>query len=78
MSAETSQSVTLDEIEETTRIALERHGASSTVAAQVADAVRVAEANGNRICGLYYLDSYCHQMTSGRVNGTVEPESTSP
>lgn len=66
-------SVSLDDIERVTRQALERHGATANVAGDVADAVRVAEQNGNRICGLYYLDSYCKQLVSGRVSGTVEP-----
>jgi (2R)-3-sulfolactate dehydrogenase (NADP+) len=34
---------------------------------------RVAEGNGNRICGLYYVESYCLQLTSGRVDGVIEP-----
>lgn len=66
-------SVSLAEIEETTRTALEARGAASHVASAVADAVRVAENNGNRICGLYYLESYCQQLETGRVDGTVEP-----
>ena len=65
--------VLLDDIETVTRRALQAHGAAETVAAQVAHAVRVAEANGNRICGLYYLESYCQQLRSGRVDGRVEP-----
>ncbi len=68
--------VSLDEIESTTAQALERHGATSQVAASVAHAVRVAEANGNRICGLYYLESYCTQLHTGRVLGDVVPEVT--
>ncbi|MEO0619869.1 MAG: Ldh family oxidoreductase [Pseudomonadota bacterium] len=71
-------SVSLDEIEETTRTALERHGAASWIAGEVARAVRTAEAIGNRICGLYYLESYCLQLESGRVKGDVEPEVTKP
>ena len=39
----------------------------------MANAVRTAEANGNRICGLYYLESYCQQLASGRVLGDAEP-----
>ena len=31
-----------------------------------------------RICGLYYLESYCQQLQSGRVNGKVEPIVTNP
>ncbi|MGI9621609.1 MAG: Ldh family oxidoreductase [Acidimicrobiales bacterium] len=65
--------VELNEIEAVSAAALEAHGATSATAASVANAVRVAEANGNRICGLYYLESYCTQLESGRVLGDVEP-----
>lgn len=71
-------SVTLDEIENYTTIALEKHGALSWVAKEVAKAVRVAEAENNKICGLYYLDSYCKQLKSGRVNGQIDPKVTQP
>ncbi len=70
--------VSLDEIEATTKTALERHGAAPWIAAEVARAVRKAEAVGNRICGLYYLESYCTQLRSGRVKGDVEPVVTRP
>lgn len=70
--------VSLDEIETTTKAALERHGAVPWVAAEVARAVREAEAVGNRICGLYYLESYCKQLQTGRVKGDVEPVVTRP
>ncbi len=59
--------VALDEIEAVTKAALEASGADSTVAGEVAHAVRVAESKGNKICGLYYLDSYCKQLESGRI-----------
>ena len=65
--------LSLDEIEETTRRCLARHGAADGVAAEVARAVRVAEGNHNRICGLYYLESYCLQLESGRIDGHAEP-----
>lgn len=71
-------SVTLDTIEELSQKALERHGAQPWIAASVAHAVREAEAVGNKICGLYYLESYCVQLTTGRVKGNVEPEVTRP
>ncbi len=61
--------VLLDAIEDATRRALERHGCRPDIAAHVADAVRVAEGNGNRICGLYYLESYCRQLETGRIAG---------
>ncbi len=65
--------VSLNDIEDATRLALVNHGALDWVATEVARAVRKAEATGNLICGLYYLESYCAQLKSGRVNGSVEP-----
>jgi len=70
--------VLLEEIEKVTRAALEHHGADAWIAEEVARAVRKAEAVGNRICGLYYLESYCQQLASGRVNGTAEPVVSRP
>lgn len=70
--------ISLDEIESATKTALERHGAHTWIAAEVAKAVRKAESVGNRICGLYYLESYCQQLTSGRVDGTVDPVVSRP
>ncbi|MEP1520774.1 Ldh family oxidoreductase [Ascidiaceihabitans sp.] len=70
--------VTQDEIEKTVRIALLAHGAGNFAAAEVARAVRKAEAHGNRICGLYYVESYCQQLLSGRVKGEVAPLITTP
>jgi len=70
--------ISLDDIETAARTALERHGADGWIAAEVAKAVRKAEAVGNKICGLYYLESYCVQLESGRVNGSVEPVVTTP
>ena len=65
--------VPLDDIESATLRALVGHGARDVVAASVARAVRAAEANGNRICGLYYVESYCRQLATGRVDGQVAP-----
>lgn len=65
--------VPLDEIERVTARALIRHGAREDAAVLVARAVRTAETNGNRICGLYYVESYCRQLTTGRIDGMVEP-----
>jgi len=70
--------VEISRIETITRSALLAHGASDEVAATMADAVRWAEARGNRICGLYYLESYCQQVRSGRVAGDVTPVVTHP
>lgn len=68
----------LDEIEAVTRKALIAYGAEDFVADTVARAVRVAEGYGNRICGLYYVESYCQQLASGRVDGSAEPAVTKP
>ena len=70
--------VSLANIKSKTTEALCAHGASEWIASSVADAVEKAEANGNLICGLYYLESYCQQLLTGRVNGTVEPEVSHP
>ncbi len=65
--------VSLKDIHDVTVRALRANGAVEWVAASVANAVSEAEATGNRICGLYYLESYCQQLKTGRVKGDVEP-----
>jgi (2R)-3-sulfolactate dehydrogenase (NADP+) len=65
--------IEIGEIEARSLAALVTHGAGQMQAAAVANAVARAEALGNVICGLYYLESYCTQLASGRVNGTVDP-----
>ena len=70
--------VSLNEIENLTHKLLVKHGAEDWIAAEVARAVKKAEAIGNKICGLFYVESYCTQLESGRVNGTVEPIVSSP
>ncbi|MEL6609975.1 MAG: Ldh family oxidoreductase [Pseudomonadota bacterium] len=70
--------VAISEIETQSRKALEAAGAAPWIAAHVAHATAMSEAHGNVICGLYYLESYCLQLRSGRVQGDVEPEVTRP
>jgi (2R)-3-sulfolactate dehydrogenase (NADP+) len=70
--------ITVQEIETKSKAAMIAHGAGDGQAAHVARAVARAEALGNVICGLYYLESYCTQLASGRVNGTVDPVVTKP
>lgn len=70
--------VSLNEIENLTHKLLVKHGADDWIASEVARAVKKAEAIGNKICGLFYVESYCTQLVSGRVNGTVEPVVSSP
>lgn len=70
--------VSLKDIEETVATALRAHGADAFAAAEVARAVAAAESVGNKICGLYYVESYCQQLRSGRVKGDVTPSVTTP
>ncbi|MEJ6388703.1 Ldh family oxidoreductase [Gymnodinialimonas ulvae] len=70
--------VSVSDIHAVSEAALRAHGAGAFQADQVARAVARAEETENIICGLYYLDSYCIQLASGRVNGTVEPAVTRP
>ena len=70
--------VSLEEIERVVHAALLAHGADAFPAAEVARAVRKAESHGNRICGLYYLESYCAQLRTGRVKGDVVPVVSAP
>ena len=70
--------ISISDIFDKSHAALMAHGADDWVAASVARAVASAESHGNIICGLYYLESYCTQLQSGRVLGGVEPVITTP
>ena len=70
--------VFVSEIEEVAKAAMIAHGAGDWQASEVARAVARAEAFGNVICGLYYLESYCTQLKSGRVDGQVDPVVSRP
>lgn len=70
--------ISVDEIERACAAALVAHGAGAWQAAEVARATARAEQTGNVICGLYYLESYCRQLVSGRVLGDVDPKVTTP
>lgn len=70
--------IAITDIHATSKAALLAHGAGAFQAEEVAKAVARAEATGNIICGLYYLESYCTQLASGRVNGTVTPKVSQP
>jgi len=66
--------ITVKEIYNVSKTALLQHGAWDWVAGEVAEAIAASESVGNRICGLYYLESYCEQLISGRVDGKASPE----
>jgi (2R)-3-sulfolactate dehydrogenase (NADP+) len=70
--------VTVSEIQNTSEKALRAYGAKEWIAQSVARAIANSEAYGNVICGLYYLESYCLQLASGRVNGTTDPQVSIP
>ena len=70
--------ITVQEIEAKSKAALIAHGAAEMQAGHVARAVARAEQLGNVICGLYYLESYCTQLKTGRVSGTVVADVTRP
>ncbi len=65
--------VSIREIERVSKDALLRHGANENAAGIMADAIAWAEARSNRICGLYYLESYCRQLATGRINRRATP-----
>ena len=66
------------DIEAKSAEALIAHGAGAWQAGEVAKAVARAEETGNIICGLYYLESYCVQLISGRADGMIEPVVNTP
>lgn len=70
--------IAISEIFRLSERALAAHGADAAIAAEMARAIAWAEGRGNRICGLYYLESYCQQLRSGRVNGLAVPQITQP
>lgn len=70
--------LSLAQINDFSRDQLIRHGAADWIADLVADAITRAERTGNVVCGLYYLESYCQQLASGRVKGDVEPVVSRP
>ncbi|MGB3387214.1 MAG: Ldh family oxidoreductase [Pseudaminobacter sp.] len=65
--------VTPGQIEEATRAALIANGASEANAMPVAKAIALAEAGGNRVCGLFYAPVFCEQMRLGKVDGKATP-----
>lgn len=66
--------ISVNDIHNISKTALVQHGALDWISEEVSDAVTASESVGNRICGLYYLESYCEQLLSGRVNGQASPD----
>ncbi len=62
-----------EEIEAVCLEALTVHGAAAENARAVASAIATAEADGNRVCGLYYLPIFCRHLAVGKVDGQAVP-----
>lgn len=65
-----------DAIEAVCLSALTAHGAAEDNARPVAQAIARAEAEGNRVCGLFYLPIFCRHLAIGKVDGNAVAEVT--
>ena len=68
----------IDQIFALTKNALIAHGAADWQADEVAKATAHSESYGNVICGLQYVESYCIQLATGRVDGRADPQISTP
>ena len=64
---------TPEEIEARALSALTAHGATEANARPVARAIACAEAEGNSVCGLFYLPIFCEHLECGKVDGRAVP-----
>lgn len=69
----TTVGTSFEAIEAVCLSALTLHGAAADNARPVARAIARAEADGNRVCGLYYLPVFCRHLTIGKIDGEVVP-----
>ncbi|MEW9614652.1 Ldh family oxidoreductase [Shinella sp. S4-D37] len=69
----TTLAVSKGEIEAVCLAALTGHGADPENARPVAAAIAKAEADGNRVCGLFYLPIFCRHLQIGKVDGKAVP-----
>lgn len=70
--------LSLDEVEELSRLALVSCGASPLQAGPTARSIRDAEADGIRTVGLSYLPTYCEHVICGKVVGNAVPAVATP
>jgi (2R)-3-sulfolactate dehydrogenase (NADP+) len=56
--------------------ALVAHGTSEGNARPAARAMALAEAEGNRVCGVFYLPHFCAQLAAGKIDGRAAPRVT--
>lgn len=78
MTAMTSTTLSLDEVESLSRRMLLASGASALQADATARSIRDAEAEGIRTVGLSYLPTYCDHVRCGKVIGDAIPVVTQP
>lgn len=71
-----NQRIAVSRIREVCEAALARHGASPEQAGPTATALAQAEAEGNSICGLFYLPHFCAHLQSGKLDGQAVPQVT--
>lgn len=67
-------SITVKAVSELERVALAAllaHGTNPKNAGPVARAIALAEAEGNSVCGLFYLPIFCEHLRCGKVDGTA-------
>jgi (2R)-3-sulfolactate dehydrogenase (NADP+) len=74
----TSTQMTLQEIEQTARDALQASGASIAQAAALAAGVAGAERDGISSHGLVYVPTYCEHLRCGKVDGQAVPQVAVP
>ncbi|WP_411034496.1 Ldh family oxidoreductase [Shinella sp. BYT-45] len=72
----TTVETTREAIETVCLSALTAHGAHPDNARPVAQAIAKAEADGNRVCGLFYLPVFCRHLAIGKVDGNAAPAVT--
>lgn len=65
-----------EEIEARALSALMANGATRANAEPVARAIARAEAEGNSVCGLFYLPIFCDHLKCGKVDGNAVPAVT--
>ena len=70
----TQTTISLDDVEQITQLALQGAGASKSNAAAVARSTVLAERDGIRSHGLMYVPIYAEHVICGKVNGQAIPE----
>lgn len=69
----TGVTVSRVEAEALAEVALVVHGASPANARPTARAMCLAQAEGNPVCGLFYLPHFCAQLAAGKIDGKAVP-----